>query len=202
MTERPALRVGFVPGVEPDRFLRRWKTARRTAWLELLPIAWSQQEAALMDGRVDMIFQRLLPEGSGAYVRDGGAVLQAAPGLPDGDLHRVRLWEERPVAVVGEENLLSLHEELHLADLEGETEIRPEHLDDAKARVEVVATGIGFARMPMSLARLHHRKDAVHRVIVDAEPTQIALAWPRAADDAVRQEFVGTVRGRTSRSSR
>ena len=56
--------------------------------------------------------------------------------------------------------------------------------------------------MPLSLARLHHRKDAAARPLIDGEPTRIALAWPRAADDEVRQEFVGVVRGRTARSSR
>ena len=27
------LRVAFVPGVEPDRFLRRWKALRNGTWL-------------------------------------------------------------------------------------------------------------------------------------------------------------------------
>ena len=82
------------------------------------------------------------------------------------------------------------------------TEIPAEHADDAADRVAVVATGIGYTRMPLSLARLHHRKDAAARPLIDGEPTRIALAWPRAADDEVRQEFVGVVRGRTARSSR
>ena len=42
------LRVGFVPGVEPDRFLRRWKSGRRDAWLELVPVPLSRQTAALI----------------------------------------------------------------------------------------------------------------------------------------------------------
>lgn len=176
------LRVGFVPGVEPDRFLRRWKSGRRQAWLELVPVPLSRQREALEQGEVDMCFVRL-PHG--------------AP-----DHHLVPLWEERAAIVVGTENVLSLLDEISETDLSGETEIPAEHADDAADRVAVVATGIGFTRMPLSLARLHHRKDAAARPLIDGEPTRIALAWPRAADDEVRQEFVGVVRGRTARSSR
>lgn len=179
---RPVLRVGFVPGVEPDRFVRRWKAGRPPAWLEVVPVPASRQRLALEEGEVDMCFVRLPVDSE--------------------DLHVVPLWEERPAVVVGAENILSLHEELTDEELAGETEIHPETPDDAASRVAVVASGVGFTRMPLSLARLHHRKDAVHRPLADAEPTRIALVWPRAADDEVRQEFVGVVRGRTSRSSR
>ncbi|WP_114856382.1 LysR substrate-binding domain-containing protein [Brachybacterium sp. YJGR34] len=180
--DHPTLRVGFVPGVEPDRFLRRWKSGRRDAWLELVPVALSRQHAALAEGEVDMCFVRL--------------------PLESEDLHAVPLWEERASIVVGSDNVLSLLDEIGEDDLVGETEIPSEHPDDARGRVEVVATGVGFTRMPLSLARLHHRKDAVHRPLRDGEPTRIALVWPRAADDPLRQEFVGVVRGRTARSSR
>jgi hypothetical protein len=179
------LRVGFVPGVEPDRFLRRWKSGRRGAWLELVPVPLSRQAQALAEAEVDMCFVRLpLPEAAIA------------------DLHQVALWEERACVVVGDENVLSLHEDIEESDLEGETEIPESHVDDAAERIAVAATGAGYTRVPLSLARLHRRKDAVSLPLRDGEPTRIALAWPRAADDEIRQEFVGVVRGRTSRSSR
>ncbi|MGO1922010.1 MAG: LysR substrate-binding domain-containing protein, partial [Microbacterium sp.] len=89
--------VGFVPGVEPDRFLRRWKAARRSAYLELVPVPLSAQQAALAKGEVDMCFVRLPLEAE--------------------DLHLVPLWEERSAVVVGHENVLSLLEEISAADL-------------------------------------------------------------------------------------
>lgn len=179
------LRVGFVPGVEPDRFARRWRTGPRPAPLKLVPVTASDQARALETGEVDMCFVRLpLPVDITAR------------------LHLVELWEERPAIVVGDEHVLSLLEEITDADLADETEIPAQHADDAADRVAVAATGVGYARMPLSLARLHHRKDAVHRPHREGSPTRIALAWPRDADDDVRQEFVGAVRGRTPRSSR
>jgi hypothetical protein len=176
------LRVGFVPGVEPDRFLRRWKSGRRQAWLELVPVPLSRQQESLAAGEVDMCFVRL--------------------PLADPALHLVPLWEERAAITVGTENVLSLLDEVGEEDLADETEIPAAGPDDAAERIAVVASGVGFTRVPLSLARLHHRKDVVSRPLRDAEPTRIALAWPRAADDPVRQEFVGVVRGRTARSSR
>ena len=176
------LRVGFVPGVEPDRFLRRWKSGRRRAWLELAPVPLSRQHEVLESGEVDMCFVRL--------------------PLTDEALHLVPLWEERAAIVVGSEDVLSLLDEIGPEDLEGETEIPAANADDAAERIAVAATGVGFTRVPLSLARLHHRKDAVSRPLREAPPTRIARAWPRAADDPLRQEFVGVVRGRTARSSR
>lgn len=178
----PTLRVGFVPGVEPDRFLRRWKTLRNGTWLELAPVPQSRQLDALADGEVDMCFAR-----------------EASPA---DDLHVVALWEERPVIVISTDHVLSVLDEVSEEDLRDETEIPSQGPDDAADRVAVVATGAGWTAMPMSLARLHHRKDATHRPLVGAQPTRISLLWPREADDELRQAFVGVVRGRTARSSR
>ncbi|MCT4574287.1 hypothetical protein N3930_45990, partial [Bacillus thuringiensis] len=80
--------------------------------------------------------------------------------------------------MVGTENVLSLLDEVSEEDLAQETEIPSTSADDASERIAVAATGVGYTRVPLSLARLHHRKDAVSRPLRDAEPTRIALAWP------------------------
>jgi hypothetical protein len=54
----------------------------------------------------------------------------------------------------------------------------------------------------MSVARLYHRKDVVHRVVTDLPPTTVALVWLSDRDDDQTQAFVGVVRGRTASSSR
>jgi hypothetical protein len=68
--------------------------------------------------------------------------------------------------------------------------------------VETVAAGVGIVVLPMSVARLHNRKDVVHRPVSDAEKTRIALAWRRDLDDERVQTFIGVVRGRKATSSR
>ena len=212
----PSLRVGFVPGVEPDRFLRRWKSLRNGTWLELIPVPQSRQIQALAAGEVDMCFAREAATDAATDSAPGtatgtapGTATGTAPGTATGtapgterDLHRVPLWEERPVIAVSTDHVLSVLDEITETDLEDETEIPSQGPDDAADRVAVIATGVGYTRLPMSLARLHHRKDVTHRPLDGAEPTRIALLWPREADDELRQAFVGVVRGRTPRSSR
>ena len=68
--------------------------------------------------------------------------------------------------------------------------------------METVAAGTGIAILPMSVARLYHRKDVVHRPVTDLDPTTVALAWLVERDDERAQRFVGVVKGRTARSSR
>ena len=189
------LRVGFVTGSTPDKWARHWRDRRRER-LKLVPVTEGEQEALLRDGSLDMALVRLPVD------RDG--------------LHVVRLYDELPVAVASRDHLLAAaDEEVTTADLADEQLVtphpsgwRPEaaQLDwpvmtPAEA-VETVAAGTGVAVLPMSVARLHQRKDVVTRVVADLEPTTIALAWLVERDDDVTQAFVGVARGRTANTSR
>lgn len=184
------LRVAFIPGVEPDAFRRRWRTVPERAELELVPIMIVQQFSVLEDGTADMVFARV-------------DLAQPNAGSPHSTpLHAIPLWDERTVVVVSIDNELSLLEEITDEDLAQEPMFPAERPGDEKQRIEIVETGIGAAIMPMSLARFHHRRTVTHRPLAGAPPTQIALIWPKAADDDLRQEFAAVVRGRTGRSSR
>lgn len=187
-------RVGFVTGATPDKWARTWRDRSREA-LKLVPVTEAEQEAVLREGQVDMCLVRLPID------RDG--------------LHCIPLYEEQPVVVMGHEHLLSLLDEVSLADLAEEQLVLPhrsgwtpsaEQLSwpemSEKDAVEVVASGTGVAIVPMSIARLHHRKDVVHRPVVDVEPTTVGLAWLVDSDDPRLQTFIGIVRGRTANSSR
>jgi DNA-binding transcriptional LysR family regulator len=68
--------------------------------------------------------------------------------------------------------------------------------------VEVVAGGTGVLIVPMSVARLHHRRDVTFRPVTDLPTTKVGLAWRVDNDDPRIQYFIGIVRGRTERSSR
>ena len=193
------LRVAFVPGVMPDRWAARWRQSHPIP-LELVPTVLADQFDVLDSGRAEMCFLRLPVD------RD--------------DLHLVRLYEEEVCVVAGTEHPISAFTELSVAELAGEhllvapdsvtgwtadvTVVDAPDLTTARA-VETVATGTGVVVLPRSVARLHHRKDAVVRPVVDLGPAPVALAWLRTADpdrESVRQDFVGVVRGRTARSSR
>lgn len=188
-------RVGFVTGATPDKWARIWRERYGRDPLELVPLDEVDQEVRLREGTLDMALVRLPID------RDG--------------LHCIPLYDELPVAVMGVEHLLTLSEELILADLDDEQLVLPhasgwrpeaEQLDwppmSVKEAVEVVASGTGVAIVPMSIARLHHRKDATYRVVTDLEPTTIGLAWLIDNEDPWVQRFIGIVRGRTERSSR
>lgn len=187
-------RLGFVTGATPDKWARTWRERSRES-LELVPVTEGEQETTLRDGAVDMALVRL-------------------PLGPDG-LHLIPLYEERPVVVVSREHYLSLASGVTLEELADEQLVLPHRsgwtprapqldwpaMTEAEA-VETVAAGTGVAILPMSVARLHHRRDVVAVPLVGVDPTTVGLAWLREHDDERTQAFVGIVRGRTANSSR
>lgn len=191
-------RVGFVTGATPDKWARTWRERRRDP-LELVPLAEDEQEPAVREDRVRMVLARLPVD------RDG--------------LHCIPLYEELPVVVASTEHVLAAtadDEQVTLADLAEEQLVLPHRsgwrpeapqldwpaMSEADA-VETVAAGTGVALLPMSVARLHARRDVVRRVVADLPPTGVGLVWRIDLDDDERvQAFIGIVRGRTVRSTR
>ncbi len=170
---------------------------------ELVRIEIGDQRAALDD--VDAALVRL--------------PLTVPAAARDDDLHIIPLYDEVPVVVASIESHLLAADELTLADLAGEVVLRLS--DDPLAgfavpgavsprfgalpvadAVATVAAGTGAVVMPMSLARLHHRKDADWRPLVDGPTSTVALAWRREHTTPDVETFVGIVRGRTAHSSR
>ncbi|TRW47013.1 LysR family substrate-binding domain-containing protein [Georgenia yuyongxinii] len=194
-------RIGYAPGVIPDKWSRIWAERLPGSPLETDPV--DDGVRALHTGAADMCFVRLPVE------RDG--------------LHVIPLYTEVPVVVVAKDHPVAAFEEVAVADLADEhllqdpdevpawrevaVELREASRADVpamsiKQAVEVVAAGAGIVIVPMSVARLHHRKDVVHRPVSDVEGSQVALAWLVDNEDPRVETFVGIVRGRTARSSR
>lgn len=182
--DRPGrpLRVGFVPGVTPDKWARRWAERMPPHSLDLLPVEESDQTAVLEDGRADMCLVRL-------------------PVEEEARLHVIPLYTEVPVVVAPRGHFVEAADEVTVGDLDGEIVHAVPPLS-AKDAVATVGAGVGVVILPMSVARLHHRKDVVHRPVTDSPETRIALAWRRDLDDDRTDIFVGVVRGRTAHSSR
>ena len=188
------LRLGFVTGTTPDKWARAWRDQRRGP-LELVPVTEADQESLLRDGSLDMCLVRLPVD------RDG--------------LHLVELYDEVAVVVVPRDHFATAGTEVDLADLADEQLVLPhssgwtpdvEQLAwpamTERDAVEVVASGGGIVLLPMSVARLLHRKDVASRPVTDLPPTRVGLAWRLERDDEQTQAMVGVVRGRTARSSR
>ncbi|MBG6183596.1 DNA-binding transcriptional LysR family regulator [Arthrobacter sp. CAN_A214] len=177
-----SLSVGFVAGVTPGKWVARWRERHPGVDLELHPYDDDAALPALKDAGIDVLFVRLPIERQG--------------------LHVIPLYEEQAVVVMSRENELSLYEEVALTELHAENRLGIEECGGPKAAVEVAASGAGVVVLPMSLARLHMRKDAVHRPVPELPGTVIGIAWRKGDESPDVEEFIGIVRGRTERSSR
>ncbi len=174
------LRLRYVAGVSPAKWLRVWAQRRPDLPLEAVRVEQAAQLDELLAGDADVALVRLPVEHEG--------------------LHAIELWEELHVAVLPKDHPLADAESLTLGELADEP-LAPVQADSATT-VELVAAGTGYALLPHGVARLHSRRDVVAVPVTDAAPTRIALVWRVERDDDDIQEFVGIVRGRRAASSR
>ena len=199
---RGPVRLGAIEGATPGKWIDTWKQRHPQVAVDLVSLDLAGQRAALTEGAVDAALVRLPMDRSG---------LQVIP-----------LYDEVAVVVCEADSHLTAADELTVADLAGEVVISsvdaplsvpvpgsiaprfaaPATVADA---IATAATGVGVVIVPMSLARLHHRKDAAHRPLVDGPLSPVALAWRAGADGQTPplvEAFIGVVRGRTANSSR
>lgn len=193
-------RLGAVPGSTPGKWIRIWRQRFADVTLELVPLSAAAQRDALVAGQVDAAIVRL--------------------PIEKDDLHVIALYDEIPVVVVSADSALSAGDELRPVDLAGEVLIvpaddvlevgpiegtetprfdPPETTEDA---IATVAAGVGVVIVPMSLARLHHRKDVVYRPFVDGPVAPVGFAWHADRQSPDVDAFIGIIRGRTANSSR
>jgi DNA-binding transcriptional LysR family regulator len=205
MTEATgAFRVGFVAGVMPDKWARVWAERMPRRQLDLVPLPPDTDPVSLVrSGHLQMCFVRLPVD------REG--------------LHLIPLYDEQPVVVVAKEHPVAAYDEIDVADLADEHLLQdpdtvPEWRDVAtevadgtrypvpemslRQAVESVAADAGIVVVPMSVARLHHRKDVVAVRVTGVPTTKVGLTWPQDADDDRVETFIGVVRGRSANSTR
>jgi DNA-binding transcriptional LysR family regulator len=191
--------LGAIPGATAGRWIDAWRERMPQTTLELHPIAVATQRAELLGGDLDAALIRLPIDAAG--------------------LHVIPLYDEIPVVVASAESHLTAADELDLDDLAGELVIVPQDdvlglvvpgaaaasfapPDDTEQAIATVAAGVGIVIIPMSLARLHRRKDTEYRPLRDGPTSAVALAWPADRTTPAVEAFVGIVRGRTPNSSR
>lgn len=196
-----AFRLGIVPGVTPAKWVRTWQERHRRP-LELHQLGVTTAAAALQQGEVDM------------------AVLR--PPVDPGTTSTIPLYTEVAVVVAAKDHALAAldrHEEVRADDLKDEPFLLPEddvylgrdhipgpvlsHRPAATAdAVPLAAAGTGLLIVPLSVARLHHRRDLIHRPLAAGPPAQVLLAWLNEHTSEDIQDFIGIVRGRTINSTR
>ena len=189
------LKIAYVPGVTPGKWLDRWRERYQDAPLDAQRYDAGDPLPLLADGRADMVFVRFPEDGS--------------PAGPT--LHAIPLYTELPVVCAARDHEIELYDgEVPLAEVSDAAFLDladyPEEAGGTAMALEVVASGAALLVLPMSVARLHHRRDVVHRVLAGAPATRILLAWNRPQGDdpenPLIEEFVGIVRGRGENSSR
>ncbi|WP_149550387.1 LysR family transcriptional regulator substrate-binding protein [Streptomyces marokkonensis] len=194
----PSFRLVYVPGVMPGKWVRIWNERLPDVPLTLTQVPAAAARGLLLGGEADAGLVRLPVDRT---------VLSAIP-----------LYTEQTVVVVPKDHLVTAADTVSPEDLADDIVLHP--LDDVLAwedlpgrpalerpattadAIELVAAGIGVLVVPLSLARLHHRKDLTHRPLEDAPESSVALAWPEAATTDQVEDFIGIVRGRTVNSTR
>ena len=191
----PRLRVGYVPGVQPDKWLTRWRERNPDVPVTARRLGNPQSALATSadcDG-VDVIFLR----------EPDDAPRSAPPGLL-----RVPLYTETMAVLAEKNHELGAFDSVSAADLEGERWLEPvdpitASPDEVSAAVDLVAAGVGLLVLPLPYARALSRRDVVARPIEGVPATRMGIAWsPSRENDELIDEFVGIVRGRTAGSSR
>ncbi|MFQ4148011.1 substrate-binding domain-containing protein [Arthrobacter sp. LAPM80] len=210
MSEPRELTVTFVPGVTPGKWIHRWQERMPGVPLVSTPVPESRQLDAVRAGEVDMAFVRLPVDKTGLHV------------IPlYSELSVVVAPKDHPIAAFDELNVEDLADEYLLADPDEFPEWRDISTEIAagtrkplppmasiEEALDLVEAGLGILILPMSVGRLLSRKTLRSRLLHGVEETSIALAWIDSMvplpdeDEAVLQEFIGVVRGRSAQSSR
>lgn len=186
------LRVTYVAGVVPGKWIDRF--SQRYPHVELIAERLDEGDTLeqLAAREADVVFVRFTPGQS-----------------PKNETrHVIPLYEELEVICAARDHDVEYYDEtIPLAEAAEYPALDlgdyPEEAGGVAMAMEVVATGAFVARMPMSLARLHARKDVIHRVIEGGQPSQIGIAWlVDCPQPDLVDEFIGVVRGRGANSSR
>ena len=189
------LKIAYVPGVTPGKWLTRWNERYPRNPLQALRYDGEAILARLQAGESDIVFVRYATGSS--------------PKTPA--IHVIPLYEETQVVCAAKEHDIELYDEaIPYGDLAGENFLDladyPESVGGTAMAMEVCSSGAGLLLLPLGVARLHHRKDVVHRDVAGVPGTSIGIAWLAPVGDEetdpLIEEFIGVVRGRKENSSR
>ena len=210
--------LSTIPGATPSKWAHRFKARGSAVQL----VTQDEQSQTLFLQPHDP--PRYLPQLG--YLRwradQTWQELVAADGLDPGEIHLVRLYDEAPVVMVSKDHLLAAWTEddgdVTAEELAGETLWDPKDyasepvtdpLDTPeevaageRMAIQLAATGSGYTLLPASVARMFGQKDVLVLPTNVHPGWEVGLAWRRAADSEIIQDFIGVTKGRRPRSSR
>lgn len=207
--DAPRFRLAYVPGATPGKWASVWRERLPDVYLELVQVESSVVASALEAGEADAAIGRLpvdkdvfsaipLYEEASVVCFSRDHVLAA---LDEDEAVSSADIAEEPVWVPADDVLFVTVQAPGIppADPDGNP------LDPLPSTADVVATvaaNVGLAVLPLSLARLHRRKDVTYRLLVDGPTAPVGLVWPTDRTTDLVEELIGIVRGRTVNSSR
>lgn len=217
--------LSTVPGASPSKWVERFTSRERR--VQLVNHDVGAQVAFLTPGPGGSAPRGLPQLGYLRWRLDSTPeALLLAAGVDPEDVHVVRFYEEEPVVCVGQDHLLAAWDpaadgpvpaaELDPVELTDPERFAPEPPADPldapevpgsgeRMAVEIVASGAGHVVLPASVARMFGRKDVVVLPLargVDHPGWGVGLAWLRAVDSQLVQDFIGAAKGRRPGSSR
>jgi hypothetical protein len=205
----PRFRLAYVPGASPGKWAAVWRERLPDVHLALVQLEAAAVVPALAAGEADAAIGRLpvdkevfsaipLYEEISVVCFSRDHLLAA---LAEEEAVSTADIAEDPVWVPADDVLFAAH------PVPGVVPVDPDGnpLDPVPTTADAVATvaaNVGVAVLPMSLARLHRRKDVTYRPLVDGPTAPVGLVWPTDRTTDLVEELIGIVRGRTVNSSR
>jgi DNA-binding transcriptional LysR family regulator len=204
--ETGVLRVGFEASGAGELTTRaRAEFARRHPGVQVTPkrFDWSQEAAALRDGRVDIAFVWLPADLTGLHAE----VVHTEPrvvGLPTG--HPLAGRPGISILEVNDEPLMWTERAPRDWVDWWAVNPRPDGSsprwgptnDNVEEMLEQVADGAAICFAPASMAQYYARPDLSWVPLTDVEPLRVALAWTDGADNPLVQGFARVVRELTA----
>lgn len=210
--------LSTIPGATPSKWAHRFKARGSVVQL----VTQDEQSQTLF----------LQPQNPPRYLPQLGYLrwradqtwqeLVAADGLDPDEIHVVRLYDEAPVIMVSKDHLLAAWTDddgdVTVEELAGETFWDPKDYASApvtdpldtpeevaageRMAIQLAATGSGYTLLPASVARMFGQKDVLVLPTNVHPGWEVGLAWRKAADSELIQDFIGVTKGRRPRSSR
>jgi len=196
-----SLTVGFLPGLTPTPAVRALRRAHPGVPVAVRRVEWSDQGAALRDGRVDVVVGRLPLDGAGLCVE--------------------ALYDEPRILLLPADHPLAGKEQVSILDVAGEpmvrhtgpgaeawdaywaTDPRPDGsratwgpvVRGVEEKLEQVAAGQALTVLPLSAGTAYVRPDVRTVRLTDVPDATVVLAWPDAPRPSpLRDAFLAAAR--------